>query len=136
MLAIDPLTGAIAGVILFAILQYMRRTVSVSRWADSSRSVRLQQIRENLIGLSANPEHPRDWRPVIVAFSEDSERRLAMLRFASWIEGGSGFVSVMHILDEEKNPPTCRSTSVRGGRAPARDQGGGHRRICENRVHL
>jgi len=69
MLAIDPLTGAIAGVILFAILQYVRRTVRVSRWADSSRSARLKQIRENLIGLSANPEHPRDWRPVIVAFS-------------------------------------------------------------------
>ncbi|MGD8415052.1 MAG: amino acid permease, partial [Candidatus Latescibacterota bacterium] len=105
MLAIDPLTGAIAGVILFAILQYVRRTVRVSRWADSSRSARLQQIRQNLVGLSANPEHPRDWRPVIVAFSEDKERRLAILRFASWIEGGSGFVSLVHILDEQEKPP-------------------------------
>ena len=105
MLAIDPLTGAISGVILFAILQYIRRTVRVSRWADSSRSARLRQIRENLIGLSANPEHPRDWRPVIVAFTEDPERRLAMLRFASWIEGGSGFVSVMHVLDDETHQP-------------------------------
>jgi len=105
MLAIDPMTGAIAGVILFSILQYVRRTVTVSRWADSGRSARLQQIRENLIGLEADPEHPRDWRPVIVAFSEDSERRLAILRFASWIAGGSGFVSVMRILDEEKKPP-------------------------------
>ncbi len=106
MLAIDPLTGAIAGVILFGILQYIRRTVRVSRWADSGRSARLQQIRESLIGLSADPEHPRDWRPVIVAFSEDPERRLAILRFASWIEGGSGFVSVMHVLDDEKKQPS------------------------------
>jgi hypothetical protein len=29
-----------------------------------------------------------------------------MCRFASWIEGGSGFVSLMHILDEEGSPPT------------------------------
>ena len=106
MLAIDPLAGAIAGAVVFAVLQYVRRTVVVSRWSDSSRSARLRHIRDNLIGLSAEPEHPRDWRPVIAAFSDDSERRVALLRFASWIEGGSGFVTVMHVLGEEKDPPS------------------------------
>ncbi len=113
MLAIDPLTGAIAGAILFALLQYIRRTVRVSRWADSNRSARLQQIREGLIGLSADPEHPRDWRPVIVAFSEDADRRNAILRFASWIEGGSGFVSVVQVLDEEEHPPSLQQLRAR-----------------------
>lgn len=104
MLAIDPLAGAIAGGILFAILQYVRRTVRVSRWADSSRSRMLQQIRESLFSLSADPEHPRDWRPIIVAFSEDRERRIALLRFASWIEGSAGFTSVVRILFQGKGP--------------------------------
>lgn len=113
MLAIDPLAGAIAGAILFAILQYVRRTVHVSRWADSSRSRMLQQIRESLFSLSASPEHPRDWRPIIVAFSEDQARRVALLRFASWIEGGAGFTSVLRILDaREKAPPAEQLAEV------------------------
>jgi hypothetical protein len=105
IVAIDPMAGAVAGAVLFGILQYVRRTVRVSRWATSGRSLRLRNIRENLIGLSADPEHPRDWRPIIVAFSEDTERRVALLRFAAWIEGGSGFVSVVRVLDEETGPP-------------------------------
>ena len=101
MLAIDPLAGAVAGAILFGILQYVRRTVRVARWADSGRSLRLQQIRENLVGLAADPEHPRDWRPVILAFSEHPERRAALLRFASWIEGGSGFVTAVRVVEAD-----------------------------------
>jgi hypothetical protein len=106
MLAIDPLAGAVAGAILLGILQYVRRTVHVSRWADSGRSARLQQIRENLIGLTADVKHPRDWRPVIVAFSEDRARRIGLLRFASWIEGRSGFVSIVRVLGGEQSTPT------------------------------
>lgn len=101
MLAIDPLAGAVAGAILFGILQYLRRSVHVARWADSGRSVRLRQIRESLVGLGADPEHPRDWRPVILAFSEHAERRRSLLRFASWIDGGSGFVTALRVLGED-----------------------------------
>ena len=101
ILAIDPLAGAFAGAILFGLLQYVRRTVRVARWADSGRSMRLKQIRENLVGLAADPEHPRDWRPVILAFSEHAERRAALLRFASWIEGGSGFVTAVRVVEAD-----------------------------------
>lgn len=103
MLAIDPLAGAVAGAILFGILQYVRRTVRVARWADSGRSARLRQIRENLVGLTADHEHPRDWRPVILAFSEHPERREALLRFGSWIEGASGFVTAVRVLEDPES---------------------------------
>jgi amino acid transporter len=106
MLAIDPLAGAVAGAILFGILQYLRRTVRVARWADSGRSLRVREIRENLVGLAADPEHPRDWRPVILAFSDHPERRAALLRFASWIEGGSGFVTAIKIIGEDADAGT------------------------------
>jgi len=106
MMAINPVAAGIAGAILFGILQYLRRTVSVARWADSGRSAHLRSIREHLLGLDARPAHPRDWRPVIVAFSEESERRVALLRFSAWIDGNSGFVSVVQILDDEDRPPS------------------------------
>ena len=108
MLAIDPVAGAVAGMILFGILQYVRRTVRVSRWSSSRRSAQLRRIREDLTGISEEIEHPRDWRPVILAFSEDAERRIGLLRFAHWVEGDSGFVTVMRILDEEETVPSAR----------------------------
>jgi amino acid transporter len=108
MLAIDPLAGAVAGAILFGILQYVRRTVRVSRWSSSARSTRLQRIREDLAGLSSELEHPRDWRPVIIAFSEDADRRIGLLRFAAWIEGDSGFVTVVRVLDPADGVPSAR----------------------------
>jgi len=99
MMAIDLKTGIIAVSILFAIYQYLKRTAGPSRWADSRRAYYLQRIRENIFAASAEPEHPRDWRPQILAFSNDPERRSRLLRFASWIEGRSGITTVVRILE-------------------------------------
>ncbi len=98
MLAIDLKTGVVAVAILFGIYQYVRRTAGRSRWADSQRSHSLQQIREHLLSVSEEPEHPRDWRPHILAFSDDPQRRARLLTFASWIEGRSGLTTVVQVV--------------------------------------
>lgn len=101
MLAIDLAAGAVAVAVLFAIYQYLRRTAGPARWADSRRSYHLQRVRENLLAASSEPEHPRDWRPQILAFSDDPSRRERLLRFASWIEGGSGLTTAVRIVEGE-----------------------------------
>ncbi|MBW2641709.1 MAG: amino acid permease, partial [Deltaproteobacteria bacterium] len=101
MLAIDFKTGLIAVSILFAIYQYLKRTAGPARWADSRRSYYLQRARENLLEASVEPEHDRDWRPQILAFSKDAQRRPGLLRFASWLEGRSGLTTVVKILEGE-----------------------------------
>jgi amino acid transporter len=99
MLAIDPVTGLLAVSVIFAVYQYLRRTAGPARWADSQRSHHLQQIRENLRGLAQDPEHPRDWRPHILALSNDPERRQRLLRLAEWTAGRSGFTTVVRVLE-------------------------------------
>ncbi len=101
MLAINLPAGAVAIAILFAIHQYLKRTAGPARWADSRRSYHLQRVRENLLSAALEPQHPRDWRPQILAFSNDSRRRVQLLRFASWLEGGSGLTSAVRILEGE-----------------------------------
>ena len=54
MLAIHPTAGAVALAVLFAIHQYLARTVSVNRWADSERSRRFQRVREDLLAISSD----------------------------------------------------------------------------------
>lgn len=101
MLAINVRSGAIAIAVLFAIYHYLKRTAGPARWADSQRSYHLQHIREHLLAAAAEPEHPRDWRPQLLAFSDDPHRREQLLRFASWIEGGSGLTTAVRILEGE-----------------------------------
>ncbi|MFC1869411.1 amino acid permease, partial [Thermodesulfobacteriota bacterium] len=101
MLAIDPASGAVAIAVLFAIYHYLKRTAGPARWADSRRSFHLKHVREHLLAASSEPEHPRDWRPQILAFSDHSVRRERLLRFASWIEGGSGLTTAVKIVEGE-----------------------------------
>jgi amino acid transporter len=98
MLAIHPAAGAIALALLFGIHQYLSRTVAVDRWVDSDRSRRFQRVREDLLAIAADQEHPLNWRPVLLAFSDDPERRGRLLRFASWLEGRSGLTTIVRIV--------------------------------------
>ncbi|MCU0605518.1 MAG: amino acid permease, partial [Desulfobacterales bacterium] len=99
MLAVDPAIGVLAVSVIFAVYQYLRRTAGPARWADSQRSYHLQQVREHLKGMAEDPEHPRDWRPHILAFSNDPERRQRLLRLADWIAGRSGFVTAVRVVE-------------------------------------
>ena len=99
MLAIDPTMGIVAVAIIFAIFQYLRRTADPARWADSRRAHHLQRVRENLLAATISPEHPRDWRPQLLAFTEDAERRPRLLKMSGWLEGGSGLTTIVKILE-------------------------------------
>jgi amino acid transporter len=101
MLAIDPKSGAAAIALLFAVHQYLKRTAGPSRWADSARSHHLQQVRQHLLAAGEDPEHARDWRPQLLVFTNDSDRRAPLLAFAAWIEGGSGFTEAVQIVAGE-----------------------------------
>jgi amino acid transporter/Spy/CpxP family protein refolding chaperone len=101
MMAVNYRAGIVAIAVLFAIFQYIKRTAGPSRWADSRRSYHIQRIREHLLAAANEPEHPRNWRPQILAFSDNTERRGQLLEFASWIEGGSGLTTAVRILEGE-----------------------------------
>jgi amino acid transporter len=98
ILAIDIAAGLVAASVVFAIYQFLSRHAPTVRWADSRRSYHLREVRDHLLGAAREPTHPRDWRPQILLFSADSERRARLLQFAAWIEGGSGLVIAVQIL--------------------------------------
>jgi amino acid transporter len=99
MMAIDFRAGIVAIAVLFAIFQYLKRTAGPARWADSRRSYHFQRTREHLLAAAGEPEHPRYWRPQILALSDHPERRSQLLQFASWIEGGSGLTTAIRIVE-------------------------------------
>ncbi|MBU0944099.1 MAG: amino acid permease [Proteobacteria bacterium] len=98
MMAIDIKIGILAVTILFAIYQYLQKTSGPARWADGQRSYQLQQARNNILAAAGEKEHPRDWRPYLLALSDNSERRCQLINFATWIEGGSGLTAVVRFI--------------------------------------
>ncbi len=98
MLIIDFRTGIAAVAILLAIFQYLKRISTPARWADSRRSYYLKLVRNNLMGASKVPEHPRDWRPYVLALSNDEKEMKQLLNFSSLIEGKSGMTTAVRIL--------------------------------------
>ena len=102
MIAIDLTSGILAVAIVVAIYNYLQRTVGPSRWADSRRSYYLQRLRDNLLAAANEPQHPRDWRPQTIVFSDDPHRRERLVRFASWISGKSGAIAAVRIIQGDE----------------------------------
>ena len=98
ILAIDIQSGIMAVCVLLAIYQYLKQRTGPARWADSRRSHYLKQAKENLNAAAREPEHDRDWRPIILAFTNDSKRLKSILEFSGWLEGGSGITSAVRII--------------------------------------
>ena len=112
MLALSPTAGALAVLFLFAVYQYLKRKAGPARWADGSRAHQFQRIRENLFGLASGIGHPRDWRPQILALSKDDNQREQLLRFAGWIEGGSGLTTAVEIVEGEREDRRAKRKAV------------------------
>ncbi len=101
MAALNIWASLVTVVILFAVFQYLNYADVPARWADSRRSFHLQRIRVHLLAAAAETEHPRDWRPQLLVFSDDPGRRKPLVQFASWMEGGSGVTTVVRLLEGE-----------------------------------
>ncbi len=101
MLAINPLAGAGAVLVMYLIYRYLTIRDRTERWADTSRAHFFQRAKESIRAMTGETEHPRNWRPQILAFSADRTRRARLLQFAVWLEGGSGLTAVAQIIAGE-----------------------------------
>lgn len=101
MLAIDLAAGLLALSILALIYRDLKRRAPLPRWADGRRAYHTRQLRQHLLALRGSADSPRDWRPNILLFSDSSHRRLPLLKLAAGLEGGSGFVTAVKIVQGE-----------------------------------
>lgn len=108
MLAIDAVSGAFAIALIAAIYQYVKRTGIPARWQNSRRAYRFRRVKDGLREIAAEPEGPSDWQPQVLVFTQGVERRSRVLRFASWITGGSGLVTGATLLEGEATSDQAR----------------------------
>lgn len=99
MLAINWVAGVVAGAVLVVLYRYVRQRHRTERWADASSAHHFQRAMESIAALSAEPDHARNWRPQILSFSADPDRRARLLEFATWLEGDSGLAATFQIVE-------------------------------------
>ncbi len=99
VVAVDPISGVMAGAALFWLYRYLSRSPKQARWADSTRGFHASSMRTNLQSFSLQTDTTRDWRPVTVAFApRDPVRRHRLRGVAHWFEGGAGFTTIVRIV--------------------------------------
>lgn len=99
MLMINAWASAIALAFLLVLYQYVLRLAPAHRWADSRRDHHFHAVRTNLLAMAKEPLHPRNWRPHLLVFSDEPQRRPALIEFAKSIEGGAGLTTVVRIVE-------------------------------------
>jgi hypothetical protein len=100
IVAINPLAGALAALVLLALFNYLRHRDVPDRWIDSAGSHHFTRTRHHIHSLAAEPDARRDWRPSILAFvPRDPTSRRRMVTIASWLEGDSGFLTAVRIIE-------------------------------------
>lgn len=110
MLMISPWASAVALALLLVLYQYVLRLAPSHRWADSRRDHYFHAVRKNLLAMTKEPLHPRNWRPHLLVFSDEPRRRAALIEFATTIEGGAGLTTVVRLLEGSGDQmiSTCR----------------------------
>lgn len=98
MVAINPPAGVTSLLVLFGIYTYLGRRSHPERWSDASHSHYFKRAKENIRLMSGESESSRNWRPQVLAFSADPERRERLMHLAAWLEGASGLSAIVEIM--------------------------------------
>jgi potassium/chloride transporter 4/5/6 len=99
MYLMSPLACVLAIFIELALWLGLRRRAVKSTWGDLRRGLWMAAIRYSLLHLKATPEDPRNWRPNILVFAGEVQKRLDLVQFASWFSQNRGIVTVCDLIE-------------------------------------
>jgi potassium/chloride transporter 4/5/6 len=99
MWLMHPLACVAAIVIELSLWLALRRRAVKATWGDLRRGLWMAGLRYALIRLKGTPEDPRNWRPNILVFAGEVERRPELVRFASWFSQNRGIVTVCDLIE-------------------------------------
>jgi hypothetical protein len=113
MFLINPTAGIVAIAVELVLWLAIRRRERRADWGDARRGVYEALVRWALLRLRERPMTARNWRPHVLLFTENVERRLNLARFGTWFSQGRGIVTICELivgdlLDERVEPAARR----------------------------
>jgi solute carrier family 12 (potassium/chloride transporter), member 4/6 len=98
MLLVHAVAGIIAITIELILWLLLARRERKADWGDVRRDVYEALIRWALVRLARRPMTARNWRPHILVFVGDIEKRLDLVRFGTWFSEKRGVVTVCELV--------------------------------------
>ncbi len=78
---------------------FFKRRHRREAWGDVRRDLYEAMIRWALIRLSKRPMTARNWRPHILIFTRDLEKRLDLVQYGAWFSENRGVVTVCELIE-------------------------------------
>jgi amino acid transporter len=98
MFMISPLACLLAVLLEGALYVQLRRRTIRKRWGDVRAGLWLALTRFALLRLREHAGDPRNWRPHILVFAGDTQKRLGLLRLASWLNQDRGILTACRLV--------------------------------------
>jgi len=98
MFLISPVAAVVAVIVETGLWLVLARRERRESWGDARRGVYESLIRWSLEQLARRPVSARNWRPHVLVFVDDVERRLDLMRFGIWFSQGRGIVTVCEMI--------------------------------------
>ncbi len=98
MVLIDLRASLVAMTVVGALWLLLRRRERRENWGDVRRDLYEAIIRWALVRLSCRPMTARNWRPHILVFVSNVDRRLPLVRYGAWFSQNRGVVTVCELV--------------------------------------
>ncbi len=98
MALINWIAAAVAILVEIALYSLLRRRSLSASWGDMRYGTMMSLVRGILLRIRHLPTAPRNWRPHILVYAGDLDRRLDLVRFAAWLNQDRGLLSVCRLL--------------------------------------
>lgn len=98
MFLINAVALVVALVFEVGLYVFMRRRAMSAPWGDLRRGALMSLVRSTVIQLGRLPSDPRNWRPNILLFAGDVDKRSGLVRYASWLVQDRGILTVAKLI--------------------------------------
>jgi len=99
MFLINPWAGGAAVTVEALLYLSLRRRALRSSWGDARAGVWMSVARLALLRLRDHRSDPRNWRPHILLFVGDPEKRIGLVRLANWFNQDRGLVIACRLIE-------------------------------------
>jgi hypothetical protein len=108
MLKINDTYALVALAVTALVYFYLRKRDIQTSYGDAKRGYIFRQTRDNVIYLEESHAHPKNWRPILVAVTENPTHDIQLVRVGGWLESGRGLYTVAHLAERPSDGLAAR----------------------------
>lgn len=98
MFLIAPLWATVSILLMTALHRYISRKEIQARWGDVQSGTAFERARQSLLRLEEESYHPKNWRPVVLAFSGGGWQRVHLAVYGHWLTTGHGVLTLGQVI--------------------------------------